>query len=68
MANMIPWSEFEAEYAEIFSASMGAPAKTFRMALGALIIKGKLGISALRDSSTNSRNSLSAILYRNVSL
>lgn len=26
MANMIPWSEFEAEYAEIFSASMGAPA------------------------------------------
>ncbi|MBD2505057.1 IS5 family transposase [Anabaena azotica] len=45
MANMIPWSEFEAEYAEIFSASMGAPAKTFRMALGALIIKEKLGAS-----------------------
>lgn len=45
MANMIPWSEFEAEYAEIFSARMGAPAKTFRMALGALIIKEKLGIS-----------------------
>ncbi|BCL33819.1 IS5 family transposase [Nostoc sp. MS1] len=45
MANMIPWSKFEAEYAEIFSARMGAPAKTFRMALGALIIKEKLGIS-----------------------
>src|SRR5512147_54029 len=45
MANIIPWSEFEAEYAAIFSASMGAPAKTFRMALGALIIKEKLGIS-----------------------
>jgi len=45
MANMIPWSEFEAEYAEIFSASMGAPAKTLRMALGALIIKEKLGAS-----------------------
>ncbi|UKP00957.1 IS5 family transposase [Nostoc sp. UHCC 0870] len=45
MANMIPWSEFEAEYAAIFSAEMGAPAKTFRMALGALIIKEKLGIS-----------------------
>jgi transposase, IS5 family len=45
MANMIPWLEFEAEYAAIFSAEMGAPAKTFRMALGALIIKEKLGIS-----------------------
>ena len=37
--------EFEAEYAELFSSVMGAPAKTFRMALGALIIKEKLGIS-----------------------
>lgn len=45
MANMIPWSEFEAEYAAIFSSEIGAPAKTFRMALGALIIKEKLGIS-----------------------
>lgn len=45
MAKMIPWTEFEAEYAAIFSAEMGAPAKTFRMALGALIIKEKLGIS-----------------------
>jgi hypothetical protein len=45
MANMIPWSEFEAEYAAIFSEEIGAPAKTFRMALGALIIKEKLGIS-----------------------
>ena len=45
MAKIIPWSEFEAEYAAIFSAEMGAPAKTFRMALGALIIKEKLRIS-----------------------
>lgn len=45
MAQWIPWSEFEAEYAELFSSEMGAPAKTFRMALGALIIKEKLGIS-----------------------
>lgn len=45
MANMIPWSELEAEYAERFSASIGAPAKTFRMALGALIITEKLGAS-----------------------
>ena len=45
MANLIPWSEFELEYAEKFSEKMGAPAKPFRMALGALIIKEKLGIS-----------------------
>lgn len=45
MAKIIPWSEFEAEYAAIFSAEMGAPAKTFRIALGALIIKEKLRIS-----------------------
>ncbi len=45
MAKMIPWSEFDGEYAAIFSEKIGAPAKTFRMALGALIIKEKLGIS-----------------------
>ena len=45
MAELIPWSEFEEEYAEKFSEKMGAPAKPFRMALGALIIKEKLGIS-----------------------
>jgi IS5 family transposase len=45
MAQLIPWSEFEAEYAENFASSMGAPAKSFRIALGALIIKEKLGTS-----------------------
>ncbi len=45
MANLIPWSEFEEKYAENFSKKMGAIAKPFRMALGALIIKEKLGIS-----------------------
>jgi hypothetical protein len=45
MANFIPWTEFESEYSSGFSAEMGAPAKSFRMALGALIIKEKLGIS-----------------------
>jgi transposase, IS5 family len=43
LATIIPWSEFEAEYAAIFTEQIGAPAKTFRMALGALIIKEKLG-------------------------
>lgn len=45
LAELIPWLEFEAEYATLFSVEMGAPAKSFRMALGALIIKEKLGIS-----------------------
>ena len=45
MAQLIPWSKFESEYAEKFSEKMGAPAKPFRMALGALIIKETLGIS-----------------------
>lgn len=45
MAELIPWSDFEAEYASNFSEKMGAPAKSFRMALGALIIKEKLGTS-----------------------
>ena len=45
MAKLIPWSEFEEEYAKNFSETMGAIAKPFRMALGALIIKEKLGIS-----------------------
>jgi hypothetical protein len=45
MAQLIPWSEFESNYAENFPTEMGAPAKSFRMALGALIIKEKLLIS-----------------------
>lgn len=46
MANMIPWLEFEAEYAAIFSEEMGAPAKTFRMA--------RLGINNQRTTRNNS--------------
>jgi hypothetical protein len=45
LAEMIPWEEFEAQYAEQLSEDMGAPAKPFRMALGALIIKERLGTS-----------------------
>ena len=45
MAQLIPWSDFESEYASLFSEKMGAPAKTFRMALASLIIKEKLGTS-----------------------
>ncbi len=45
MANLIPWDEFEEEYAKNFASDIGATALPFRMALGSLIIKEKLGIS-----------------------
>lgn len=45
MAKLIPWTEVEEEYAKKFTIEIGAPAKSSRMALGALIIKEKLGIS-----------------------
>ena len=45
MAELIPWNEFEDEYARLFDQKRGAPAKSFRMALGALIIQEKLGIT-----------------------
>jgi hypothetical protein len=45
MAKLIPWAEVEEEYSKKFTIEIGAPAKPSRMALGALIIKEKLGIS-----------------------
>lgn len=39
IANMIPWEKYEERYAERFCEDNGAPAKPFRMAMGALIIK-----------------------------
>jgi hypothetical protein len=46
LSELIPWEEFEEIYAENFSASdKGAPAKSFRTALGSLIIKEKLNIT-----------------------
>ncbi len=45
LAQLIPWEAFEEQYAEQLSEGMGAPAKSFRMAFGALIIKERLGTS-----------------------
>jgi len=52
MAQLIPWSEFESEYAQNFPTGKGAPAKSFRMALGALIIKEKLGWGGNKEAET----------------
>lgn len=45
LAELIPWEKFEEQYAKQLSEDMGAPAKSFRVALGALIIKERLGTS-----------------------
>jgi len=46
LAGIIPWGEFEADYVKSFKKSgQGPPAKSVRVALGALIIKERLGTS-----------------------
>ena len=45
LAELIPWEAYEEQYAEQLSEGIGAPAKSFRLALGALIIKERLGTS-----------------------
>jgi hypothetical protein len=46
LAKFIPWEEFEVAYAKNLSGSgLGPPAMSVRIALGALIIKEKLGTS-----------------------
>jgi len=45
LGELIPWDELEDDYAAQFCKGFGAPAKPFRMALGALIIKTRLGLT-----------------------
>jgi len=45
LAELIPWDELEENYAAQFCKGFGAPAKPFRLALGALIIKARLGLT-----------------------
>ena len=45
LAELIPWDELEDDYAAQFCKGFGAPAKLFRMALGALIIKARMGLT-----------------------
>jgi hypothetical protein len=45
LAELIPWDELEDYYAAQFCKGFGAPAKPFRMALGALIIKARLNLT-----------------------
>jgi len=45
LADLIPWDELEDDYAAQFCKVFGAAAKPFRMALGAFIIKARLGLT-----------------------
>jgi hypothetical protein len=45
LSELIPWDELEDDYAAQFCKGFGAPAKPFRMALGALIIKARQGVT-----------------------
>ena len=42
LAELVPWQRFEKQYASLFSPGQGVPAKPFRMALAALIIRKRL--------------------------
>jgi hypothetical protein len=45
LAELIPSDELEDDYAAQFCKGFGAPAKPFRMVLGALIIKARMGLT-----------------------
>lgn len=45
LSKLIPWDKIEEKYSKIFSEKKGAPALPLRTALGALIIKERLGIT-----------------------
>jgi IS5 family transposase len=45
LAELIPWDDLEDDYASHFCKGFGAPGKRFRMALVALIIKARLGLT-----------------------
>lgn len=45
MSEIIPWEKLEDQYAPLFNRTIGAPAKPFRMALGAPCIQQRLGLT-----------------------
>ena len=45
LAKQIPWQQIEEAYGDLFSEDNDSPARSARMALGALLIKERLGIT-----------------------
>ena len=64
LAAIIPWDEIEKRYSGLFSTTTGAPAKRSRVALGALVIKQRLGISDRGDGRTDTGDPIPAVLHR----
>ena len=63
LAKLIPWHQFEEEYASSFPSGTGQPACSFRMALGALLIKERYQFSdegPAADSASRRRQRYSA--------
>jgi hypothetical protein len=56
LSKLIPWGEFESEYASKFSKKDGRYSFSFRVALGSLIIKEKLKLSDVETVETISEN------------
>ncbi len=44
-SSLMPWEELEETYAPQFSPTTGAPAKSVKLAFGALFIKHRVGFS-----------------------
>jgi IS5 family transposase len=44
-SSLMPWQELEETYAPQFRPTTGAPAKSVRLAFGALVIKQRLGLT-----------------------
>ena len=44
-SSLMPWEDLEETYAPQFSPTTGAPAKSVRLAFGALFIKQRLGLT-----------------------
>lgn len=44
LSKIIPWTEFEGEYASLFAEKLGRKAKSFREALGCLLIQNILNL------------------------
>lgn len=57
MASLIPWAEVESEYIkQLGDTNQGSRANSARLALGALIIKEKLGLSDIETVETVTEN------------
>ena len=64
LAKQIPWAVVDMAYAQQFSqADLGSPAKASRLALGALILKERLGVTDRALVEQITENPLPAILF-----